>query len=148
MVLSYAVLLSIGVIQSFEDVDTHRVRVAVTHLAGVWTAMTLGVATVIDSNFTALLRMLAAAGVTWFLLWVLGRFSRGSVGTGDLRLAPVVGAALGYLSIDALAIGMAGMSTIGAIWGVSALVRYGRSARIPYVPSMYSGLLIALLVHG
>lgn len=148
MVVSYAVIMAVGVVQSFEDVDTHRVRVALTHAVGVWTLMTLGSAALIDSDVSSFVRMIVGATVLWVLLRVLARVSRGGVGRGDLRLAPFIGAALGFLSFDAAITGIVGMSLVSATWGLVELVRQGRSAHIPFVPSMYAGLLLALVTHG
>ena len=148
MVVSYAVIAAVGVIQSYEDIDTHRVRVALTHAVGVWIFMTLGSAALIDSDVSSFVRMIFGATVLWVLLWVLARVSRGGVGRGDLRLAPFIGAALGFLSFGAAITGIVGMSLVGATWGLVELVRQGRSAHIPFVPSMYAGLLLALVTHG
>jgi leader peptidase (prepilin peptidase)/N-methyltransferase len=92
--------------------------------------------------------MILGAATLWALLWALARFSRGGVGRGDLRLAPCIGAAMGFVSIDALLTGIVGMSLVGAAWAVAKLVRQGRGALVPFVPSMYVGLLIAVVAHG
>ena len=148
MVVSYAVIMAVGVVQSYEDIDTHRVRVALTHVVGVWILTTLGIAAAVESDLQSFTRMFIGAAVLWVLLWVLARVSRGGVGRGDLRLAPFIGAALGFLSLDAAITGIVGMSLVGATWGLVELVRQGRSAHIPFVPSMYAGLLLALVTHG
>lgn len=140
--------MAVGVVQSYEDVDTHRVRVALTHAVGVWILTTLGIAAAVESDLQSFTRMFIGAAVLWVLLRVLARVSHGGVGRGDLRLAPFIGAALGFLSLDALITGILGMSLVGAAWAVAALIRRGRSARIPFIPALYAGLLLELVVHG
>ena len=146
--VSYAVVMAVGVVQSYEDVDTHRVRIALTHVVGTWIVATLGVAALVASDLASFVQMILGAATLWALLWALARVSRGGVGRGDIRLAPFIGAALGFLSFDAVITGIIGMSLVGAMWALVVLVRQGRSARIPFVPSMYAGLLLALVVHG
>lgn len=148
MVLSYSVSVVIGVVQSHEDIDTHRVRVMVTHLAAVWSVTTLGLAAALEANWSALPRMIVSGFMVWASLWLLSKVSGGGVGRGDLRLAPVIGWGLGFISLDAVVAGAVAFSVFGALWAVVALARQGRHARIPYVPVMYLGFLFGLISQG
>ena len=147
LTLSYAVLVSIGIAQSYVDIKTHRVYVAVTRTAFIWTASTLAVHAVVVGEPTALVRMALCAVLLWGGFQLLARGKESSFGKGDVRLAPVIGMALGYLSYGTLLFGVVVMTGIGATWAIVAMLREGPHARIPYVPAMYAGLLAALLAQ-
>jgi prepilin signal peptidase PulO-like enzyme (type II secretory pathway) len=79
------------------------------------------------------------------VMLVLALLSRGGLGMGDVKLALLIGAALGRLVMPAFLIGMIGSALVGA----AMLVRRGRSARkqaIPLVPFLTFGTVVALLV--
>ncbi len=148
LTLSYAVLVSIGIAQSYVDIKTHRVYVAVTHVAGVWAFVTLTVHALMIGEDDAIVRMAVSALVLWAGFHVLARTSAESVGYGDVRLAPVIGLALGYLSYASVVTGVLAMTLIGATWAIIAMLWHGKSARVPYVPAIYGGLVIALATQG
>lgn len=84
----------------------------------------------------------AAAGACafFYLLWLL--YPSG-MGRGDGNLALLLGAVLGASVVPALFIAFA----LGALVGVTALVRFGASARkmaVPFGPFMAAGALAAL----
>lgn len=147
LMLSYVVLVGIGIAQSYEDIRTHRVYVTVTHAAFVWTASTLALHAVIVGEPGALARMAVCAFLLWVGFLLLARGNESSFGRGDVRLAPVIGMALGYLSYGTLLFGVVVMTGIGATWAIMAMLREGPHARIPYVPAMYGGVLTALLTQ-
>ena len=148
LMLSYVVLLGIGIAQSYVDIRTHRVYVAVTRTAFAWTASTLALHAVVVGEMEALVRMALCAVLLWGVFMVLARGNESSFGRGDVRLAPVIGMALGYLSFGAFVFGVVVMTGIGATWAIVAMLREGPHARIPYVPAMYGGLLAALVAQG
>jgi len=148
LVVSYAMLLLIGIAQAYVDITSHRVYVAVTHFAGAWTLSTLTIHALTIDEADAIVRMAASAVVLWVGFRLLARTSAESIGKGDVRLAPVIGLALGYLSYASFVTGVLAMTLIGAIWAIIAMLRHGKSARVPYVPAMYGGLVIALATQG
>ena len=147
LMLSYMVLMGIGVAQSYVDIRTHRVYVAVTRAAFVWTASILALHAVVVGEPGALVRMAVCAFLLWAGFLLLARGNESSFGRGDVRLAPVIGMALGYLSYGTLLFGVVVMTGIGATWAIVAMLREGPHARIPYVPAMYGGVLTALLTQ-
>lgn len=148
LLLSYVVLLGIGIAQSYEDIRTHLVYVAVTRAALVWTASTLALHSIVVGEPRAILRMAVCAFLLWVGFLLLARGNESSFGRGDVRLAPVIGMALGYLSFGTFVFGVVVMTGLGATWAIVAMLRDGPHARIPYVPAMYGGLLAALVARG
>lgn len=147
-VVAYAVLIAVGVVQSFDDIDTRRVHVLTTQIAGMWTLVTLSVAGLMRGEPTQILRMFLCAIAMWGLFVALDRGTRGGIGKGDIRLAPVIGAATGYLSIDSFALGLLVIAVGGSLVALVALLRYGASARIPFVPVMYTAVAVCVVVYG
>jgi len=147
-VLTYSVLIAIGVVQSFEDIDTRRVHVLTTRIAGVWLVGMLGAASILDGDLGSAFRMMFCAFTLWGMFSVLDRLTRGGIGRGDLRLAPVIGAATGYLSVDSFAWGLLAIAVSGFVLAVIELIRVGQRARIPFVPVLYIGVLASVIVYG
>lgn len=79
-------------------------------------------------------------------LWWLS--SGRGMGFGDVTLAPVLGATLGWLSVGVAVFGLLAAFVLGAIAaGVILLTRRGgRKSRIPFGPFLALGWLIALIV--
>ena len=147
-VLTYSVLIAIGVVQSFEDIDTRRVHVLTTRIAGLWVVGMLCAAAILDDDLGSVLRLMFCAFALWGVFSVLDRLTRGGIGSGDLRLAPVIGAAIGYLSVDSFALGLLAIAVSGFVLALIELVRVGRHARVPFVPVLYIGVLASVIVHG
>jgi leader peptidase (prepilin peptidase)/N-methyltransferase len=85
----------------------------------------------------------AVAGTVYLLLWML---TRGGFGFGDVRYAPLLGAATAGVSWSLLMWGLALGSLVGAVHGMFRLVGR-RAGAFPYAPSMLLGsyLSVALL---
>jgi leader peptidase (prepilin peptidase)/N-methyltransferase len=81
-----------------------------------------------------------------YALIFYGTRGRG-MGFGDVKLAPVLGAALGWFGWGATLVGLIGGFVIGAVVGVGLIVfgAAGRRSRIPYGPFMLAGTLAGLL---
>lgn len=87
-----------------------------------------------------------AAGAGGFLLLLWLAYPAG-MGLGDVKLAFLIGSALGAAAIPALAIAFAS----GAVVGLALIVRLGARARrmaIPFGPFLAAGALAALWVGG
>ncbi|GAA1601319.1 A24 family peptidase [Kribbella sancticallisti] len=86
----------------------------------------------------------AVALFGFFLLLVL--VAPAGMGWGDVKLAGLIGAVLGYLSWSALVIGGFGAFVLGAVVGVAVLAtgRGGRRTAIPFGPFMIAAALLAI----
>lgn len=72
------------------------------------------------------------------------------MGFGDVKLAGVLGALMGYLSWSALIVATFGAFLLGAIVGVALIAtnRGGRKTAIPFGPFMISFALITVFAGG
>lgn len=92
----------------------------------------------VDALVRAGLGALAAGG----LFWVFWRFG-GGFGFGDVRLAPVIGAASAVVGWPLLAGALMLGGLLGVAWGV-AWRASGRGRAFPYGPALVAGPFLAL----
>ncbi|MEP7192265.1 MAG: prepilin peptidase [Actinomycetota bacterium] len=81
-----------------------------------------------------------------YALIFYGTMGRG-MGFGDVKLAPVLGAALGWFGWGATLVGLIGGFVIGAVVGVGLMMfgAAGRRSKVPHGPFMLAGTLAGLL---
>ena len=86
-----------------------------------------------------------ALGGFYFVVWFA--YPAG-MGFGDVKLAPTLGAALGWVSYGALAVGAFTGFLYGALVGVGLILfkEGGRKTRVPFGPFMLLGALTGVLV--
>ncbi len=127
------------------DLDVHRLPVGMVVPTAAWTAVLLVVASLAtgDQRWRSALLGLAVMGGFYLLLSLL---PGGGVGGGDVRLAPLIGAVLGWLGPGHLVVGMAAGFLIGGVVAVALLVlgRAGRKTHIAYGPAMCLGAWVAI----
>lgn len=82
-------------------------------------------------------------GCAYLLIWIL---PRGGLGLGDVKLATVLGFALGYLGWSAVAVGLLVPPLINGPWALFLLVtrRAERSTALPFGPALLIGALLAV----
>jgi leader peptidase (prepilin peptidase)/N-methyltransferase len=70
------------------------------------------------------------------------------MGMGDVKLAFILGAVLGYLSWSAFAVGAFGGFLLGSLGGILLLAtgRGSRKSAIPFGPYMIAATLLAIFV--
>jgi leader peptidase (prepilin peptidase)/N-methyltransferase len=74
--------------------------------------------------------------------------SRGGMGDGDVRLAPLLGLHLGYVSVAIVPVGLFFGFLIGAIVGLAmmATTRADRKTALPFGPFLAAGTVVAIFV--
>ena len=86
----------------------------------------------------------------WFAviggIWLVTR-GRG-MGLGDVKLAPVLGATLGWVSVGSALVGLFAAFAVGALVGVALILggRAGRKTAVPFGPFLIAGALLGLIV--
>jgi leader peptidase (prepilin peptidase) / N-methyltransferase len=108
----------------------------------------LGIASLGDDDFAAFRRALAAGVVAFVVFFVLHLISPRSMGFGDVKLAFVLGLALGWLSWSEVLLGLFLGFAYGAVVGVVllALRLRDRKQALPFGPFLAAGALTAILV--
>jgi leader peptidase (prepilin peptidase)/N-methyltransferase len=84
----------------------------------------------------------------WMFFWALNFISPRWLGYGDVRLAPLLGLALGWLGVRYVILGFFAANLIGAVIGVALIAagRIERPQRIPY--GVFLALGTALAVYA
>lgn len=128
------------------DSDVHRIPVGLVWPAGGALVVLLALASLADDTGmrwrSAMLGALVA-GAVYGALWL----PRGGLGTGDLRLAPLIGGLLGWLGPAELAVGLAAGFVAGGAHALVVLARdprLGRHRRMAFGPAMCAGALAGI----
>lgn len=141
LVLGTVVLLLAGV-----DARTTWLPLPLTRLA--WVLMGLAsVAAGVWAGWATLLQIAAGAAIAGAFYLGIWLVSRGGFGFGDVRFAPLIGAAAAAHSLTLLLWALVLGSLVGAVQGLIRLARRYR-APFPYAPAMLTGAYLALVVSA
>jgi leader peptidase (prepilin peptidase)/N-methyltransferase len=115
----------------------------------VWLAMTVAalVGASLAGSWSLLLRAGVGAALAGGLYLVAWRVSRGGFGFGDVRYAPLLGAAAAADSIQLLVWSLLAGSLLGGVHGVVRLAS-GRRGGFAYAPAMLGGSYAAALLQA
>ena len=136
------VLSSIGVLLAAIDAITTWLPLRLTHAAWVAMAVALLLTLPLGADWSTMLRAVAGsvlAGLLYLGVWLV---SRGGFGFGDVRFAPLVGAATAAYSWSMLVWALLLGSVLGALYGMVRLARR-RTGPFPYAPAMLVGAYLA-----
>lgn len=147
---AYLYLAAAGVALSMIDIDVKRLpdRIVLPSYAVV--AVLLSVAALGEQDWWPLARAAMGAVAMFAFYFALAFAYPAGMGFGDVKLAGVLGALMGYLSWSALLVATFGAFLLGAIVGVALIVtrRGGRRTAIPFGPFMIAAALITVLAGG
>jgi leader peptidase (prepilin peptidase)/N-methyltransferase len=145
---AYLYFAAVGLALALIDLDTKRLPDILTIPSWFVTAGLLGLAAFLGDHPGALVRAgvsAAAVGAFYFVAWFA--YPAG-MGFGDVKLAPTVGAFLGWISYGAAAVGVFLGFVYGAVVGIGFVIlgRAARKSKIPFGPFMLTGALTGILV--
>ena len=147
---AYLFLVSAGIALAVIDLDVHRLPNAIVYPSYLVMAVLLTVAGVATGSIEPVVRA-AVGGATLFAFFLaLALASPKGMGLGDVKLAGVLGAALGFLSYPAVFVGTFAAFVLGGLAGAALILarRAGRGTLIPFGPAMVAGALIALFASS
>ena len=144
---AYLYLGAIGVALAMIDIDVHRLPNAIVLPSYGVAAVSLLIPAVIDGAWGDYLRAGLGGMVLFGFYFLLAFVYPAGMGFGDVKLAGVLGAYLGWLGWGVLLIGgFLGFLLGGVVGGGLMLVhRAGRKSKIPFGPFMLIGAFIATL---
>lgn len=151
---AYLFFTAVGVALTAIDLDTLRLPNSIVLPSYLVLAVTLTVASLLHDGPAPLLRAAVGGAALFTFYLVLALAYPAGMGFGDVKLAGVVGAALGFLSYPALLVGAFAAFAIGACVGACVLlarrktVAKHRSHALPFAPFMVSGALLALFASA
>jgi leader peptidase (prepilin peptidase)/N-methyltransferase len=144
---AYLALAFVCVVLAVIDATTRLLPNRITYPAFPSIALLLVVASLGVGDLGRLVRALLAAAAVGTLFLVLALISPRGMGLGDVKLAPTLGLALGWLSWPAVAVGLFSAFLIGGVLGLGAMavLHLGRKALVPFGPSLAAGALLGVL---
>ena len=150
VVLAFGFLGALGVALSGIDIAVHRLPDKLTLPAYPVLIALLGIAAIAGHSGAALLRALLGGATLACLYLLLALLRPGQLGGGDVKLAGLIGLALGWLGWPVLILGAALAFAASAIVSLVLLAARQISLRdsICFGPFMLGGALIAILVSG
>jgi leader peptidase (prepilin peptidase)/N-methyltransferase len=145
-VLTYGVLVGAGMWLSLIDFDTHLLPRRIVYRT-IAIAMPLLVLSTFFDDTGSVAGMFIGGIAMWLLLRVLEVLSRGDLGGGDVGLGALLGLYLGWLSYEAILVGLFVSFLVGGLFAVALLVtrKANRNTHFAFGPFLIVGTLIAVL---
>ena len=146
---AFGLMVAMCVEQSIIDYATHRLPRGVTFRAAIVGGSLLTLAAINHDDNGRIGVMFASFVVTLALFVLLAAFSKGGIGGGDVRLAPVLAMFLGWLGASHVYIGLGSGFVLGGVVATGMLVtrRASASTRIAFGPYLCIGAVGALFVQ-
>ncbi|MBX6389573.1 MAG: prepilin peptidase [Frankia sp.] len=150
---AYLYLTLAGVVLAVVDLRVHRLPDAIVLPSYPVLVALFGLAALVDGDghgnaSAGRLGRALAAGVALYLFFALAHsLARGGLGRGDVKLAGLLGIALGWLGVAQVLVGLL-LGTLSA--GLLAVVRLAtgratRTCRLAYGPHLLLGTLLAVV---
>ena len=146
---AYGLMIAMCIEQSIIDYTTHRLPRGVTFRAAIVGGPLLALAAINHDDNGRIGVMFASFGITLVLFALLAAISRGGIGGGDVRLAPVLAMFLGWLGASHVYIGLGSGFILGGVVAAGMLItrRASTSTRIAFGPFLCIGAVIAVFVQ-
>ena len=147
--VAFGLMIAMCIEQSIIDYTTHRLPRGVTFRAAIIGGPLLALAAINHDDNGRIGVMFASFIVTLVLFAALAAISKGGIGGGDVRLAPVLAMFLGWLGASHVYIGLGSGFILGGVVAAGMLVarRASTSTRIAFGPFLCIGAVIALFVQ-
>jgi leader peptidase (prepilin peptidase)/N-methyltransferase len=145
-VLTYGVLVGAGMWLSLIDIDTHLLPRRIVYRT-IAVAIPLLVLSAFFDNTGSIAGMFIGGIAMWCILRVLEVLSRGDLGGGDVGLGGLLGLYLGWLSYEAILVGLFASFLVGGFFAVALLAtrKANRNTHFAFGPFLIVGTLIAVL---
>lgn len=145
---AFCVLAAGLVVQSWIDLRTKRLPREITYWTMALGVPLLVVAALVRDEPRRIVTMVAGAAIALAFMALLYTISRGGLGDGDVRLAPLLGAFLGWLGLPYVPVGLFLGFLFGAVVGLIAMAvgSAGRKTAIPFGPFLAAGAIAAVFV--
>jgi len=145
-VLTYGVLVGAGMWLSLIDIDTHLLPRRIVYRT-IAVAMPLLVLSAFFDNTGSIAGMFIGGLGMWCMLRVLEVLSRGDLGGGDVGLGGLLGLYLGWVSYEAILVGLIAAFFVGGLFAVALLVtrKANRNTHFAFGPFLIVGTLVAVL---
>lgn len=131
-------------------IDLHEFRLPreITYTAIIISSIALVIAALVNDEPERIWQAALGAGIALAIMALIYTVSRGGMGDGDVRLAPLLGLHLGYLNPGIVPVGLFFGFLLGAVVGVIAMAvgSAGRKTALPFGPFLAAGTVVAVFV--
>ena len=145
---AYCILMAVLVAQTWIDLQIQRLPREITYTGIILGAIALTVAAIVIDEPERIWMMALGAVIALVTMWLIYTVSKGGMGDGDVRLAPLLGMYLGWLNPGIVLPGLFFGFIAGAVVGVVMMVidRAGRRTAVPFGPFLALGTVVAIFV--
>lgn len=145
---AFLVVTAAGTAISIVDLREKRIPNRMLFVAGPIVAALLAGGLLLRGEPGRLLAVLAGAAALFALYFVIALVVPAAMGMGDVKLAALLGGALGAAGLTAWLVGLLAAFLIGGIVAVVALAsrRVGLRGSIPFGPWMVAGALVGFAI--
>jgi len=145
---AYCILMAVLVAQTWIDLQTQRLPREITYTGIVLGVISLTIAAIIIDEPERIWMMALGALIALVAMWLIYMISKGGMGDGDVRLAPLLGLYLGWLNPGIVLPGLFFGFVAGAVVGVAmmAVNQAGRRTAVPFGPFLALGTIVAIFV--
>ena len=146
VVPAYCILAAALVALVWIDLREFRLPREITYTAFALGSIALVVAALVNDEPERIWQAYLGAGIALALMGGIYLASRGGMGEGDVRLAPLLGLYLGYLNPGIVPVGLFLGFLLGAVVGVAmmAVGKGGRKTALPFGPFLAAGTVVAV----
>ena len=143
---AYGLMIAMALEQTLVDFCTHRLARGATMRAALAGGPLLTLAAINIDETARIATMFGAFIATLVFFLVLSFISKGGIGSGDVRLAPVLAMFLGWMGWSHVYMGLASGFVLGGIWALALLItgKANRSSHIPFDPFLCVGAVATL----
>jgi leader peptidase (prepilin peptidase)/N-methyltransferase len=144
--LTFGVVVGAGMWLTLIDIDTHLLPRRIVYRTTALVLPLLIICAFFD-DAGSVLGMFIGAITMWMFMRVLEVLARGGLGGGDVALAGLLGLYLGWISYEAIAVGLLAAFVVGGVYALLLLItrKANRSTRFAFGPFLVVGALIAVL---
>ena len=130
------------------DLREFRLPREITYTAMAISGVVLAIAGFVNDEPERIWQAALGAGIALAIMGIIYLASRGGMGDGDVRLAPLLGMHMGWLNPGIVPIGLFFGFFLGAIVGVVAMTvgSAGRKTAVPFGPFLATGTVLAVFV--
>lgn len=144
--VAYCALMAGLVALTWIDLHTKRLPREISYTTFLIGAPLLAIAAVVEGESRRIVTMLFGAVLALAIMGLVYLVSRGGMGDGDVRLAPLLGLYLGWLNPGLVAVGIFYGFLSGAVVGIVLMIvgRAGRKTALPFGPFLALGTVVAI----
>ncbi len=128
------------------DLREQRLPREITYTAFGLSSIVIVAAALYNDEPERIWQSVLGAGIALAIMGLIYVASRGGMGDGDVRLAPLLGLHLGYLNPGIVPVGLFWGFALGAVVGVAMMAasKAGRKTALPFGPFLAAGTVTAV----